>query len=148
MHSLDGSIQTSEEEFQPSPKDFEGAAQQSTSGKRQPDAADGPYRQFVSGGISDVGMLMMRPTLFDEVGLLDEIFSMRQRMSNSASVCGKKENGYFIVHRHRFCTTGRDCREKALEQAQLGASQGTWVHVPQTQFFTFKQKDRTVNLLK
>ncbi|MBS5138978.1 MAG: hypothetical protein KHY90_11435, partial [Clostridium sp.] len=38
--------------------------------------------------------------------------------------------------------------KKALEQAQLGASQGTWVHVPQTQFFTFKQKDRTVNLLK
>ena len=38
--------------------------------------------------------------------------------------------------------------QKAFEQAQLGAPQRTWIHVPQTQFFTFKQKDRTVNLLK
>ena len=68
-------------------------------------------------GLCPVGYLMsacwmMRPTLFDEVGLLDEnIFYAPEDVEFCIRVW--KKNRYFIVHRHRFCTIGRDCPTKS-----------------------------------
>ena len=151
MHSQDGSLQDfGKKNSNRHRKDFEGAADKSAPGKRQPDAADGQHRQFVSGrGYLMSACWMMRPTLFDEVGLLDEnIFYAPEDVEFCIRVWKKGKRVLYCPQAQILHHWQRLSPQKALEQAQLGAPQRTWIHVPQTQFFTFKQKDRTVNLLK
>lgn len=65
---------------------------------------------------------MMRPTLFDEVGLLDENISMRQRMSNSASACGKRKRVLYCPQAQILHHWQRLSRKKLL-------SKHNWEHL-------------------